>query len=211
MSDLSLLAIMRNDPDYAKQLAKRIEEVRQDKKNLLSAADKIAQEHVAEIEEGTRRKALLLSEGERRGLDEEEVMKTYGRFLPTRHTPILNLLYFLLKEDTSKMWKEELREEFFRKFGYEYDGLNENQLDEKYGREEHTEPVDENVEDPPSMETFIYGEMSHAVFQKIKKLKTLSLSENEHEAFLAYRICMKLCEKYGLDFSKIPCYTDKKK
>lgn len=205
MGELSLLAIMRNDPEYAKKLEQRIAEVKQDKANLLSAADKIAQEHAQEIEEGTRKKALLLSEGEKRGLDEEDAMKSYGRFLPTRQTPILNLLYFLLKEDTSKMWKEELREEFFKKFGHEYDGLTEQQLNEKYGADEHTEPVDENVEDPPSMDEFIYGNLTHDMFKKIKKLKALSTSDNEKEAFLAYTMCIKLCKKYGLEFDKIPC------
>ena len=209
MSDLSLLAIMRDDPDYARQLQKRIAEVKQDKSNLLSAAEKIAQQHAAEIEEGTKKKQLLLSEGEERGLKEEDVMKVYGRFLPTRHTPILNLLYFILKEEAPPAFAE-LRKEFFEKFGHEYDGLSKEELEEKYGREEHTEPVDENVEEPPTMETFIYGNLTHDMFKKIKKLKALSRGSTEQEAFLAYRACLKLCEKYGLEFDKIPCNIEQR-
>jgi hypothetical protein len=47
--------------------------------------------------------------------------------------------------------------------------------------------------------------MSHDMFVKIKKLKALSKSPNENEAFLAYRLALKLCKKYGLEFDKIPC------
>ncbi len=203
MNDLSMLAIIRDNPNYAKQLEKRVKEVKQDKANLLTAAAKIAQEHAAEIEEGTRKRQLLITEGKKRGLSETEVLTSYGRFLPTKWTPILNLLYFILREEAPPAF-EELRKEFFEKFGHEYDGLNKEQLEEKYGQEEHTEPVDENVEDTPTMETFIYGNMTHKTYQTIKKLKRLSPdSSNEHEAFLAYRCCMKLCEKFSLDFDKV--------
>jgi len=208
MSDLSLLAIMRNDPDAEKRLQKRIAEVREDKSKLLSAAEKIAQQHKKEIEEGTRKRALLLTEGKGRGLTEEQTMRAYGRFLPTKYTPILNLLYFILREEAPPAFAE-LRKEFFQKFGHEYDGLNGEQLEEKYGREEHVEPVDENVEEPPTMETFIYGNLTHDMFKKIKKLKALSRSCNEEEAFLAYRACIKLCEKYHLEFDRIPCNIEK--
>lgn len=201
--NLSLLAIIRNNPDYSKQLEKRVQEVRQDKINLLTAAEKISQEHRNEIEKGTRKRQLLLAEGEERGLSEEDAMKSYGRFIPTKYTPILNLLYFILKEEAPPAFAE-LRKEFFEKFGHEYDGLSKDELEVKYGREEHTEPVDENVEDPPEMETFIYGSMTHKVYQTIKKLKRLSQDiSNEHEAFLAYRACVKLCQKYSLDFDKV--------
>jgi len=209
MSNLSLLAIMRDDPEYAKRLQQQTEEVKRSKMGLLAAAEKVAHEHKAEIEEGTRRKQLLLSEGEKRGLDEEEAMKAYGRFLPTKHTPILNLLYFILKEEATPAWNE-LRKEFLEKFGYEYDGLSKEELETKYGKEEHTESVDDNVEDPPTMESFIYGEMTHDVFKKIKKLKALSRGGTEKEAFLVYRACLKLCDRYGLNFDKIPCNIEKK-
>ena len=193
------------DESYLKRLQRKVVEVKQDKQNLLSAADKVAQQHQEEIKEGTRKKALLLSEGKARGLEkEEDIMKEYGRFMPTKHTPILNLLYFLLKEDTSKQWREELREEFFKKFGHEYDGLGKVELEEKYGKEEHLDPVDEEVEEPPTMESFIYGDMTSKTYQTIKKLKRLSQDvSNEHEAFLAYRACLKLCKKYNLEFEKV--------
>lgn len=170
--NLLLLAVIQNNPDYSKHLEKRFKEVKQDKKNLLDAAKVIAQQHAEEIEEGTRKRQLLLAEGEQRGLDEEDVMRAYGRFIPTVRTPILNLLYFILKDEAPPAFAE-LRKEFFEKFGHEYDGLSKEELEEKYGREEHIEPVDENVEDPPEMMEYIYGNVSLKKFQIIKKLKAL--------------------------------------
>jgi hypothetical protein len=204
MDKLDILAIMREDFNYSDLLKVKIEKVKVDKRNLLAAADEIAKEHEEEIEEGTRQKARMLSEGQERGLKEEQVMSEYGRFVPTRQTPILNLLYYTLKEDSSPMF-EKLREEFFTKFGHSYDGLSREKLEEKYGAEHHTESVDDNVKTPPSMDEFIYGNMTHKQFQTVKKLKALSKSSNEQEAFLAYRACHKLCDKYDLEFDKIPC------
>jgi hypothetical protein len=126
------------------------------------------------------------------------------------HTPILNLLYFILREEAPPAFAE-LRKEFFERFGHEYDGFSKEQLEEKYGREEHTEAVDDNVEEPPEMMEYIYGNVTLEQFQKLKKLKSLSRSSNEHEAFLAYKACLRLCQKFGIDFDKLPCYTDKKR
>lgn len=209
MNNLSLLAIMKDRPDLTERLEKGIEEVKKSKQGLLAAAETVGAQHVEEIEEGTRRKQLLLAEGERRGLDEEEAMKAYGRFLPTKRTPILNLLYFILKEEAPPAWQE-LRKEFFEKFGYEYDNLTPEQLENKYGEEEHTESVDDNVKEPPTMEEFIYGNLTHDMFKKIKKLKAMSRGGTEKEAFMAYRMCLKLCKKYGLDFDKVPCNIENK-
>ena len=47
------------------------------------------------------------------------------------------------------------------------------------------------------------------LLEKIKKLKALSQSPNEKEAFLAYRKCLELCKKYDLEFDKIPCNVKK--
>jgi len=60
------------------------------------------------------------------------------------------------------------------------------------------------------MDTFIYGNMTHETFKKIKKLKALSRSDNENEAFLAYRMCLQLCERHGLDIDRIPCNIGQK-
>jgi hypothetical protein len=46
--------------------------------------------------------------------------------------------------------------------------------------------------------------MDSATFQKLKKLKALAKSDNEEEAFLAFRKCMELCKKFNLEFDKLP-------
>jgi len=98
MSELSLMTIIGNDPDFGRRIAKKVEEIKQDKKNILAIADDYGKKYQQEVLEGTERRGRMLTEGAARGLSEEEVMRSYGRFLPSIYTPILNLLYFLLRE-----------------------------------------------------------------------------------------------------------------
>ena len=72
--------------------------------------------------------------------------------------------------------------------------------------EELEDILTDETEDPVEMETFIYGEMTNSTFQKIKKLKALSQSPNEKEAFLAYRKCLELCKKYKKELSYVRSY-----
>ena len=139
--------------------------------------------HRRKVDEGTEKMKLLLEDGKTLGLDEEEVIKRNG-FIPTVHTPILNWLHYMIYEQPSQQ-KENHREI----------------LNEESVRLLHAE---EDEIDIPRFDEYIYGNMTHETFTKIKKLKTLSTSSNEHEAFNAYRACIKMCEKYGLEFDKIP-------
>ena len=77
--------------------------------------------------------------------------------------------------------------------GFEHSGLN------KIG-----EYVSKDLEAAPEMMEYLYGNLTLDTFNKLKKLKALTKSPNENEAFRAYRTCMKLCDKYGLEFDKIP-------
>lgn len=61
-----------------------------------------------------------------------------------------------------------------------------------------------DIDDSPEMMTYLYGNLTLDMFNKLKKLKALTKSPNEHEAFRAYRACVKLCDKYNLEFDKIP-------
>lgn len=183
-NNYSLMELL-NNPSIIdnERFEKKIKEVKKNKQNLLSAAEEYNNQHKEEIREGTRQKALLLAEGESRGLSEEEIFKDKG-FIPSVYTPILNFLYFMLKDCN--------------------DIENELKLLRENAELEH-----ENIEiDAPEMEEFIYGNMTHDTFKKIKKLKALSRSKNEKEAFLAYRKCLELCDKYSLEFDKIPCNLD---
>ncbi len=61
-----------------------------------------------------------------------------------------------------------------------------------------------DIDDSPEMMTYLYGNLTLDMFNKLKKLKALTKSPNEHEAFRAYRACVKMCDKYNLEFDKIP-------
>lgn len=191
-SELILARITADNAEWAERLRKKIGEVRKDKQSILKAADRYSKAHQEEILEGTKKKQLLLTHGASRGLSEEDVMKNYGSFLPTIHTPILNMLYFMLKEDPDPESEVICRE-----------------FNQQYGALTWDESFNSDLIEPRSMEEYIYGNCTLDTFQKIKKLKALSTSSNEKEAFLAYRMCLKLCKKYNLNFESIPCNYDK--
>lgn len=211
-ANYSLMSILRNDPDFAGALTKKKEAVKKDKQNLVTAAQTYTQKYEKEIQEGTKLRQKLLTEGAESGMSEDEVLSSYGRFLPSIQTPILNWLFFTFREEateqTSKMKLEELTQYYIEKFGYE--GFIKRLEDgSTYVRETYAEDLEdilsEETEDPEEMDRFIYGNMTGDMFKKIKKLKALSQSPNEKEAFLAYRKCLEFCKKYNLEFDKIPC------
>ena len=212
------MAILRQDPDFAGALAKKTEAVKQDKKNLLTAAETYTQKYEKEIQEGTKKRQKLITDGRDRGLNEDEALSQYGQFLPSVYTPILNWLFFTFREEaeapqTAKMELEELTQYYINKFGYE-GFIKRLEAGSEYTHEVYSDELEDilsdNTEQPVEMDTFIYGEMTNATFQKIKKLKALSQSPNEKEAFLAYRKCLELCKKHNLEFDKVPCAIKKR-
>lgn len=208
----SLLKILRNDPDFAGALAKKTEAIKKDKKGLLSAAELYANKYQTEIEEGTKQRQKLITDGKDKGLNEDESLSRYGRFLPSVYTPILNWLFFTFREEseaphTAKMQLEELTHYYVEKYGYE-DFIKRLEAGSEYQHEVYSENLDEilsgDTNDPPSSDSFIYGNITNGDFQKLKKLKSLSKSDNPKEAFAAYRKCLELCKKFNLEFDKIP-------
>lgn len=89
---------MRDDPDFGRRIAKKTQEIKEDKQHLVAIAGDYSKKYEKEILEGTELRKKLLTEGSRKGLTEEEVMASYGRFVPSVRTPILNLLHFMLRE-----------------------------------------------------------------------------------------------------------------
>lgn len=197
----SLVALLKDDPDFSERLAKKTVEVKKDKESLLKMASDYSEKYHTQIEEGTRKQVKMLSEGNENGLSEEDTMKKVysGGFVPTKYTPILNLLFFLMNEGSE--FDRDAREE-----------LNElrKTYDKQYGHltDEASETLSDSFVEPKDMIKYIYANMSQSTFQKIKKLKALSKSDNENEAFSSYRKCLELCKQYNLDFDKVPCNID---
>lgn len=241
MSSLSLISIMREDPDFGRRISKKVQEVKQDKQNILHAADEYGKRYEEEIIEGTKQRQLLLENGARRGLSEAQVMSEYGRFVPTVYTPILNFLYFMLreteKEDSAKYRRRDaINEALIRAGQLSHDDVEadlssaelEALIDEKLKELKEEQLVDERrqklnrqfmeeegedaqLKETPEMVEFLYGNITLDTFNKIKKLKALSKSPNEAEAFAAYRKAIEMCKEHHLDFDRIPCYVEKRK
>jgi len=216
MEEYSLLKILRGDPDYADALKAKTEAVKKDKATLLRAANKYTEKYKDEILEGTKLRQKLLTEGQAKGLSEDEIFKGSSRFLPTIHTPILNYLFFVLRDEEPTQSIQQLLEEYIKKFGYNKSELTDLYLKgiaesvDEIDIEEHLTEFDdeineENTNEPQEMDVFIYGSLTTNEFKRLKKLKALSKSPNEKEAFLAYRKCLELCKKWNLEFDKIPC------
>jgi hypothetical protein len=244
MNNLSLLSIMREDPEFGKRISKKVQEIKQDKEHLLSAADEYGAKYQEEILEGTKKRALLLQEGSARGLSENEIAQEYGKFIPTVYTPLLNFLYFMLREsepqDRKKYHQRDmLNEQLIHLKQLSHDEGSEDltdaqvaailddklkqvyaetvseekrqQVNQQFATEE-TLPEDEvKLKEPQEMVEYLYGNITLDMFNKIKKLKALSKSPNEAEAFQAYRKALELCKEYNLDFDRIPCYVSDKK
>jgi hypothetical protein len=205
---LSLMAIFRDDPSMADRMAKATKEVEEYSVALNSAASKVSTQYSREIEDGTRQKQLLLENGKRNGKSEEQVLSEYGKYIPTVHTPILNLLFFLLRDGEQKNWLHVHKQinESMGTVNKDIDAVaTSEELDRLCERLVHDDEKYANVNEPQEMDRYIYGEMSHAMFVRIKKLKALATSDNQNEAFTAFQLCNKLCKKYGLEFQKIPC------
>jgi hypothetical protein len=209
--NMSLLSIMREDPDLARRIEQGTKEVRQTKATLHRNAAEIGEIYHKEIEEGTRQRQLLLTEGKAQGKDEATVLKEYGVFIPSKATPIMNFLYFFMRDGNRPDWLH-IQQDLNNTYGHVNESVqkavSEEDLDQILGQLVHDDEQYANVQEPAEMDRFIYGNCTHAMFTKIKKLKALSKSSNENEAFLAYRLSIKLCKKYGLEFDKIPCVVE---
>lgn len=234
---------MRDDPDFGKRIQKKVAEIKEDKQNLLNAADEYGARYKEEILEGTELRAKMLTEGASKGLNEEQIMSSFGKFVPTVYTPILNMLYFLLRESEpvhSRRYNQrdainealikarqlnhnekerdltveelsELLDEKLKEVGRETSSESKRRsINSQFEKENKYRPKEEDVKlkETPEMMEYLYGNITVDMFNKIKKLKALSKSSNEQEAFQAYRKAVDLCKQYNLDFDRIPCYVE---
>ena len=230
----SLVSILRDDLELGQRFIKKVKEVEQDKKTLLSNADKYNKQFEDEIAEGTKKKQLLIAEGAAKGLTEEQI-NWGGTFLPTVRTPLLNFLYFILREESTDADEriEQLRNEYHSKHGeFETEGYETNDLDanvlymllresklsredigkvkdtynKKFGHlQDEYDSDNTELKSPEGMDTMMFEQMGHELFKKLKKLKALSYSPNENESALAHAKFVKLCREYKIDPDKVPC------
>lgn len=191
---------LRADPDFAALFSKKAEGVRKNKADLLEAAKSYQGKYKKEIAEGTKKRYLMLTEGKAKGMSPEEIFRDNQVFIPTADTPILNYLYFLLCEENDlgaavKVLRaaEDLDKDL---------SLLKEEFEKKYGAEIHKDHF--TSEDVPNMVSFIYGSVNDDTMATLKKLKTLAMSDNEAEAFVAFRKGRELAQKFNLDWDKIP-------
>lgn len=184
--DMSLVALLRDNPGITERIQKLSKEVAKDKSKIMNLADKYNQEHENEIIEGTRKLQTLITEGEKSGKTRQEVEQSSG-FIPSIYTPILNWLYSFMQ--TGRVPNREL--------------LREEQ-NELYKLLLHEQQSVERMEKAPDTFMFLSGvKITHEQYLKLKKLKRLSKSPNEHEAFQAYTKCIQLCEAFDVNFDHI--------
>lgn len=193
------LAKLADDPDFSALFRQKKIEIKKTKEDLMASARQYQEKYTQEIDAGTARRALLLEDGKRRGLSEEEIFKGNEIFIPTKQTPLLNYLYFLLREGNATQQEiSVLREN--ADLGRALDELK-SEYDAKYGQEVHGDKENTTL---PDAKQFVYGNVGNEEFALIKKLKTLSRSDNRNEAFIAYRKCIEVCDALGIDFDKVP-------
>jgi hypothetical protein len=202
--NLSLVSILNStDADFVARMAEKKKAIEKDKAGILNAANHYAQKYEREINEGTERRKLLIENGARRGLTPEESLRNMSVFIPDKKTPILNMLHFLLHEyDGASEAIQFLREDKDRNINY--DKLKDN-LNEKFG----SLTVEDIEQDIPEILEYVYENVTTEIFKKVKKLKALATNKPKSpEQYAAYGKCMELCQKYKLEYDKIPCDID---
>jgi hypothetical protein len=238
---------MNSDPEFGRRISKKVDEIKQDKKNLSEIAQTYESKYKQEVLEGEQLRQKLLTEGTQRGLSEEQIMGSYGRFVPCLRTPILNLLYFMLRESDDDSHygrqhyerRDQLNESLIKNgkasIDETYSNSNFSEMSESdaerildefldhsfaspsspqrkafnasFDSEKQYRPKEEEVtlKEPENMVEYLYGDLTLSQFDILKKLKSLALSNvNPHESFLAWKKGQELCEKFGLQWDKIP-------
>ena len=104
------------------------------------------------------------------------------------------------------MLRESDDDPYYGKSRYE----KRNKLDEQFGnlREEDIEKT--VLKNTPDLEEYLYGSATLDEFDTLKKLKSLTQSDNIEESTLAFRKGKEMSARLGLDWDRIPCYYKKK-
>ncbi len=183
-NNYKLTTLLNNSGFDSNRIKQQAAKVKEDRQKITNLAEKHFSEHKEAILEGTKRRQLMLEDGKRRGLTEDQILAN-SSFIPSVYTPVLNWLYEFMGHGID-LHKEESRK----------------QLNEQVGHMTHEEV--KVMENTPELFEFLYGNITMGVFSKLKKMKALSRSANKNEAFQAYSMCMELCKEHKVDFDKIP-------
>ena len=201
-NEMSLVRMMRDDKDFIERMENKKVAVKQDKIKLDAAAKEYESKYEKQISAGTIEKQLLLEDGRKKGLTEEQAYGKLTKFIPAKDTPILNMLYFLAYE------YEHVNEEiqFLREdkdVGKKFEQVK------KLLNESHGGLTEKDIEQQiPDLLEYVYNNVTLDIFNTIKKLKALSNSPNENEAARAFLKGRKLARDYNLDWNRIPCNLD---
>jgi hypothetical protein len=201
MSEFSLEKLCAIDSNFAAIFAKKAVEIKKNKTDLLEAAKSYQDKYQAEIEQGTIKQQIMLTEGRAKGLKEDDIFRDNQLFIPTKQTPILNYLFFLLRE--TKFQDVDISVLRNHVDAHKDIQLLKEEYERKYGAEVHTDH-DADKQKTPNMVKFIYGNIGDDTMSTLKKLKTMAMSENEKEAFVAFRKGREMAQKFNLDWDKIP-------
>lgn len=187
-NDMSLVSLIKDNPDYIDRIQELAVEVKKDKSKILSMASKYNNKYEKQISEGTKKRQLLLAERVNHGQSPEEAERSLG-FIPSIYTPILNWLYFFMMEEQIPE-KELLRSE----------------QEEQYRHLLHENVNVKGMDNVPDVFVVLSGKnISYENFKTLKKLKQLATKNDSiNESIQAYKKCLQLCEKFDIDFNKIP-------
>lgn len=187
-NEISLVSLLKDNPDYMDRIHEIANEVKKDKSKIASMAQKYNTRYETEINEGTRKRQIMIEQRVNSGKSLEEAERSIG-FIPSVYTPILNWLYFFMREENNPA-RERIRAE----------------QENEYKHLLHEQQEVDGMEKVPDVFVVLSGKnISYNLFKTMKKLKTLATrNDNEHEAFQAYRACIKLCNEHDINFDKIP-------
>ena len=178
MNSLSLISIMQSDSEFGRRISRKVEEIKCDKQHLAAIASEYSSKYEKEIAAGEKLKQNLLTEGEHRGITREEALCGHG-FIPQLCTPILNMLYFLLRESENDQYygsqhyerRDRMNESVVKsgraKIEETYDSINFSELSES----EATRILNEFIDDQFAPESSPGRKAANARFDNEKRTR----------------------------------------
>lgn len=183
----SLIAILKESPIFSERIKKLTGQIKNDLTKIDNLAEQYNTKYKKQIDEGTVKRQILLTEGLKKGKSTDEVLSEMS-FIPSVYTPKLNWLYFFMYEHMDESMENKRSVQ-----------------DTLYIKEVHEQQDVVNMEKIPELFACMTGKVTNDQFQKLKKLKRLAVKNNNvNESREAYKKCLELCEFFDIDFNVIP-------